>query len=1025
MIFKKKRAGVLVAILAFLALTCSFIGYNMITASSEGQWTEIAIEETYSVGDTIIAPNAKLEVNGQSYEATCTVIYPNGTAQKGGSFIAKESGEYQLVYKAVVNGKAVEKTVKFIVNNTLYSVGNELSSASYGTNSYLPDDVNGINLSLAPNDTFKFNKIIDLSNATKNDNIIKFYLTPKAVGEPDAAQILVRLTDIYDPTNYVTMTYKTKILSEVNYGTIYRSVGASNQPQVAVAWSRNGAGDNGEYVTYIQYGNNWFAANRDPIYGAGTNISSDGNPRGKDFIDNYDYFAMDYASRQVFAHPNWFTFDPYNLIADLDDYRMVGDSLWNGFTTGECLLSIEAENYITSSLNMFITEVAGYDLTDFNFKDDRAPTLTVDYGDYEQGSLPFAVVNKPYALYEASAYDNLDGEVEPTITVYYNYYSDMRTLVNVQNGAFTPKRAGVYTVIYTAKDSIGNVSTVSYDITACVPENPLAINSSIVSGGMAASTVSLAKYDVANANGNYGVQITATLKSNPEIVYEIDKAELKFMPMYAGTYAVKYVVKDYVSTAEYGYDLTIAAPAAPQIVDDPVLPRYLVKGASYVFDTVNAYSFEGTERKEVPTRIYAAEDGSTELTAISGTTYTVTANSSVTLVYKAAQEGHGSQKSYTIPVVDVNYGKEITYMNKYFQGVSFVSQDGANGIVYTNSNAKGDVTLSYIRDAFTYGFKFDFDFVEGYENFEKLVFTLAEVGNADNALKISVKKTPTAYLCSLQDGREYEIAYSSNMTTVTVSYAPLTNAITFNGSIAVSASDFGFNGFNNNYVTFDTTFVKANGKVGIEFSRLYMQPLASTSVDNISPQFYELKKDATRCSLNTVFNIYAPSVFDVIDPNVKVTLTVLDPDGGHVTAKDGTLLKSVDAMKDYQIDLNEYGAWSVVYLIVDHRGNNVEPSYVIHVEDYIAPTIEIGDAKTSYGVGEKLKLASVTLTDNYSKVEKLYKAVLILKPDSVMELYDEKSEYRLEQKGEYTIYFYVTDEEGNLSIASYKIKVGG
>lgn len=1022
MIFKKKRNGVVASVLAFLALSFGFVGYKMVSASSEAKWSAIEIEETYSVGDTVIVPDAKIEVNGQSYDTTCTIIFPNGTAQKSNTFVAKESGEYQLVYKAVINGKAVEKTVEFLVNNTLYSVGNELSSASYGTNSYLPEDVNGINLSLAPNDTFKFNKIIDLSEATKNDNIIKFYLTPKAVGEPDAAQIKIRLTDIYNPDNYVTMTYKTKILSEVNYGTIYRTVGASNQPQVGLHYQAN-PGDNTADTTYIQYGTHWFSAGRNPIYGAGVNISSDGNPRNREFIDNYEYFAMDYASKQVFAHPHWFTFEPYNLIADLDDYRMVGDSLWNGFTTGECLLSIEGTNYITSSLNMFITEVAGYDLTDFNFKDDRAPALTLDFGEYDKNFLPYAVVNKPYTLFGATGYDNLDGEIQPTVTVYYNYYSDMRTLVNVQNGAFTPKRAGVYTVIYTAQDSVGNVSSTSYDITACVPESPLTITSSPVSGAVAASTVKLGNYTVENSNGKYEVKITATLKSNPEVIYEVDKAQLSFMPLYAGVYEVKYLVKDYVSTEQYSYDLTVAAPSAPQIVNEPVLPKYLIKGASYVFDSVNAYSYSGAERTEVPTTIYVAEDDAAELTAIGENSYTVSANSSVTLVYKATENGQESQKSYTIPVVDTNYGNEITYMDRYFQGTSFTSKDGEKGIVYTNENAKGDVTLSYIRDALLYGFKFDFDFVDGYENFEKLAFTLTEVGNADNVLKITVQKTPTAYICALQDGREYEIAYSSNLTTVTVSYSPAKNAVTFNGSIEVSASDFGFNGFNNNYVTFDTTFVKASGKVGIEFSRLYMQPLTCVSADSIAPQFYEMKKDSTRCSLNTVFTIYAPSVFDVIDPNVKVILTVLDPDGGHVTAKDGTLLKSVDALKDYQIDLNEYGAWTVIYLVVDHRGNSVEPSYVIHVKDYIAPTVEIGKVKTSYKVGEKFKPADVTLSDNYSKATKLSKSVLILSPDSVMEVYDEAQGYTLKKAGEYTVYYYVTDEAGNLTIASYKIKV--
>ena len=1025
MTVRKKRLSIWIAILAFFALALSVMGYKTLVASSEGVWSEVQLEEVYSVGDEIEIPASKLTVGGKDYAATCTVVYPDGSVQTADKILVKESGEYTLIYKAVVNGKAVEKKVKFLVNNTLYSVETDASSASYGTNAYLPEEVNGINLSLAAGDTFSFNKVIDLTGMTKDDMICKFYLTPKNTGEPDVAAVKLTLTDIYDPDNSVTMTYKCKILSEVNYGTIYRTVGANNQPQVGLHYSGSSSGDNTDETTYIQYGNYWFAANRNPIYGAGVGISSDGNARGKEFIDNYEYFAMDYESRRVFAHPHWFTFEPYNMIADLDDYRMMGNTLWDGFTTGECLLTIEGENYISSSLNMFITEVAGHDLTDYDFKDDRAPTLTVDFGAYTQETLPHAIVNKPYRVFAANSYDNLDGKMQPTVTVYYNYYSDMRTLVNVSDGAFIPKRAGVYTVIYTAKDSVGNVTTASYDVTATVPKQPFSITAAAAGEAVAASTVRLGKYTVENNNGDYTVSITATLKTDSSVSYEIDTRSLTFTPLYAGEFEVKYTAIDYVETAEYAFDLTVQAPQVPQIVEDAQLPRYLIKGAKYTFDAINAYSYTAQNRTEIATKLYVVEDNAGEEKALTDNAYTVAANSVVTLVYKATDgNGNTGEKRYDIPVVDVAYGQAEVKMSAYFQGNGFTAEDGQSGIVYKNENAFGDVKLSYIRQALLDGFKFEYLFLDGYTDYEKVTFTLSNSQNKDQVLRISMTKEASVFNCYVHDSdRAYSLAYSENMKTVTVSYDRQSNVVTFNGSLSIPANLCGFDGFDGYFVDFDIVFEKADGKVGIELNKLYMQPVASVLADNISPQMLEYNKSATRCRLNETITIAAPYFFDVLDPNVIAKITVLDPDGGHVTAKDGTLLSDADATKNYEIDLTAYGVWSISYTVEDNRGNNIFPSYVIRVEDVEPPTVEISGAKTSYEVGDTLSLPSTTINDNYSQEGDLVKAVVVCNPKGVMSVMDTDSDYTLNMQGEYTVYYYVMDETGNLNVSSYTLTV--
>ena len=204
-----------------------------------------------------------------------------------------------------------------------------------------------------------------------------------------------------------------------------------------------------------------------------------------------------------------------------------------------------------------------------------------------------------------------------------------------------------------------------------------------------------------------------------------------------------------------------------------------------------------------------------------------------------------------------------------------------------------------------------------------------------------------------------------------------------------------------------------------------MQPLTGVLSDNISPQMLQYNKGSTRCRLNETVKISAPYFFDVLDPSIVATLTVLDPNGDIVTAKDGTSLAEVDATKDYEITLTEYGVWSIVYYVGDNRGNSISPSYVVRVGDDVPPTITINNAQTSYALGDTLVLPSVTVQDNYSSEADVQKAILVRNPQGVLCVIDESEDYKLNIEGEYTVYYYVIDEESNVTVSSYDITVGG
>ena len=148
---------------------------------------------------------------------------------------------------------------------------------------------------------------------------------------------------------------------------------------------------------------------------------------------------------------------------------------------------------------------------------------------------------------------------------------------------------------------------------------------------------------------------------------------------------------------------------------------------------------------------------------------------------------------------------------------------------------------------------------------------------------------------------------------------------------------------------------------------------------------------------------------------------VKDPNGEYVTAKDGTLLnEKADPTKSYEIVLESFGRYEVYYSAADSNGKEMIYSYMLTVSDIVAPEVELTDKVTEAKVGETVLIAETEITDNLSK-EFTVVRYLELPNGSLVSL--PGNSFIANMAGEYSVWYYVTDEAGNTAITGYTVTV--
>ena len=233
-----------ISLLAVIALVCTMVSFTVFATTGTATLTQVENEDVltddWSFGASVLLPTGTLSLGEEDQPATVTVVYPDGKTSTAKEFVLSVEGIYTVKYEATFGGEnyCVEQEVK--VAKDLFHVTSSASSVEYvnyvykehATEQYASErasmynsSVEGLQVKLAPGDEFQFSRVIDVSKLTKTDDIIRIVLAPNDIGVKDISDFSIKLTDAYDPTNFVTIKYHNNGATPLCYALVNASNG--------------------------------------------------------------------------------------------------------------------------------------------------------------------------------------------------------------------------------------------------------------------------------------------------------------------------------------------------------------------------------------------------------------------------------------------------------------------------------------------------------------------------------------------------------------------------------------------------------------------------------------------------------------------------------------------------------------------------------------------------------------------------------------------------------------------------------
>jgi hypothetical protein len=1043
---KTKKTLTVIGLVCALALSCfSFIIGNTAKAFDATAVTLQAdeLQSTFVLGDTFNVPQGKLSYGGKDYSADAVVYYPSGDAYLADSLTLDQTGVYSVEYRAVIDGNLVKKTKTFETLESLYTVGSARSSITYGK----PVDLGvpftteqspaGLCVSLANGDKFNYNGVIDLNKSKKGRDAIRFYLTPEKDKACDVFSIYITFTDIYNPNNYV-------IISMWSYNMKCYEDSPCRANYVTACVPSIGQQYTGHYNTYQVSGYGWV----DTVYknmrtsGFCSFMSSYGNNANGDvywvdgkiengFQVDWGYtgqitqgFWWDYENRQLCSNQPLAEFS--ELLADFDSPNYYS-SLWDGFTTGECYVSMWAEDYNNSSFNFVVTEVDGVDLTstepETSYKDDLAPAINVNYGKYNQDNYPVGKVNCPYPVFETEGVDGYDGNTTVTARAFYGYGTENCYEVSCSD-TFIPDRAGDYTIVYTTTDKALNTTTKEVVVQVEDTASELNFTANIDSAIKTAGKGEIIKVAEVTYSGGVGALTYTATATNTETGKVYDATNGTFRPMEGGTYEIVCQVKDFIGQTKLEkYEITVQDNASPLFITAPVIPEYLISG--YVYYLPKAYATVEATGEEIEATIFVDDAGESEIKR--GVYETDGDTRDVKIIYRAEKDGKTSQLVYELPLINVKKGTSID-LGKYFDCTNITTSANSNNVILTVDEGKNGGKATFINPVIAEGFTSTFTVEAGKGNFEELSMYLTDSVDKNQVVKFTWKNVQGTRYTYVNDKIttsstmfDFEGQTSSNFvfSNSTCTYEDFTTST----SVVIEKTYKGeeFNGFTSGKVTVTFEIYGAYGESAINVSKINNQTIRTTRRDVIKPQFTLIgDKYSTQATVGDTLTLKNCVYADVLAPTTSVFITVLDPNGNAVTSKDGVKLEESENLLG-EILFTENGKYTIIYTVTDET-NVMTEEYIVNC--VFANSIEItvkGKLPESVSLGTTVKLPTAEYKDLTGGTVRGY--ILIITPKGVIINVTANGSFTADIKGTYKVLYVGYDESGNSSMVDYSITV--
>lgn len=1013
-----------IAVFAFL-FTGVFLLKTPKAFAADIEYTDGELKQSYTLGETLVCPSAKINVDGTFVDVVGHVLYyPDGNAVSDDQYVLSNPGKYVLRFFADYNGKTVYADDEFTVKGGLFGVNSEMSSVYYGNSGEDKGNVEGLQVSLSAGDVFTYNKPINFNGKTKNDKIVSFYVIPAVKGVADVLDVKIRLTDATDETNFIEFaTFAQSDDENEASGNALASALCTGENAKYVGLHYKDKEENADFI----YEDAYYSVYKDVSfttrygypsraaslaacvgYGAEVDYSKATVQQQGNFNKPFSY-SLDYAERKAYGYDHgtgdWSKSS--NVIIDLDDSYFF-ENPWSGFTADYAYLSVYSDMYTGSTFSFVILNIFDEDLeaTDFTFE--GKPVIKIEYPD---GEIPYAIKGQPYDVFDAKAYSGCDGTIDCKALVYLDYYSNSPRLCKITDGAFVPTdEKQSYSIVYSAVDSYGN----SAESVVNIPVKASRQASFTLYGEdynvFTGEKIILKQPIIDNPNGSYTVSATATIGND---VYPITVSEDGIYSLYtlkAGDYTVKYSFTDYNGPIDETYELTVAENPYSVFYGDPVLPVVFVNGVEYVFPKQYGKAFNDGEVSDLNATLKYSFDGGELIDYVYGTPIRITAENNVKLVYSLV----GAKEDCVIemPVTAVRHPSGALKMENYFYSTQFDGQSSGDRVTY--STTESFAKLSYVKPLLTTAFSFNFKLKA--DSFSGISFIFTDANDFTNVLKVVMTNEGSSKFLVNINGQKKEITFSGDND----------HKLTYNSVVnMIMIDDYAFNvvgvkDYAEKKAYFDIEVNGNNGEFVIDVMSISKQRMNNDKTEYTPPQYYLNVNDGAK-NIGDRIVISGLFVEDVLSFGTSGSIYVWGPDDNFCVTVDGITMDGVtDLTRVYEIEVDAYGAYLIYFECEDLGGSPNDGDLVINSYDTTLPVVEISD-KDKYAAvyaGNTYKIALATARDGDG--EAIDVLTIVTDTEGVSHLLD-KNEFYFSRAGVYKVVYYAKDRFGNVGFATYEI----
>ena len=1030
--------GIFLAVLAILCCIAVFpvlaLGKTGFVGKSSSSETDTAVytaadgsEVVFSwekIGESqrwdsrLFLPKCTVKKGSDEKVAKAILTYPNGDSSDKTSHLLNQAGNYLLSFATSFGEEQFRHDISIEVHcvvEDLFDTENaEVSAHSDPENLYERDGI----LVTSPRSPGRviYRREINLADNTAEDILAEFAVLPSVQGEDDFSRLVFRLTDKYDPENFLVISAEhNKDLK----GEQYSAFKAGSSTQVEGGLYEGGKDE----VTRFD---------RRPYYG--TQIAGGFNGENIAPNDTFQIF-LDYETGCFYADS---TVNPggKTLVNNLKDAERYTENVrFKGFTTGEAILSVETNNQHKAYARYLLYNIDGQRFDGEQIADMQGPAVTVDFQGYAQSALPQGKVHVKYPVFTAMAQDSFQNtSCAVQSKVYYGYGTiDMEQCAVSEDGTFLPEKAGEYTIVYKASDADGNltvrevvVSVLSEeDWTDARAEFQTEFPETIYLG----EKLELGAYSV---TGGSGMCKTEILIKEPDSEEEYALTEGMFVPAKQGNYSLIVRMEDFLGIS---YEQTIHIRAvsygAPIFLQEPSVPTILQQGAPYRFADFDAVFFDlGTaESRQVQKSIQVTYRGETQVLKEDRmyTPQVETSGERITVEYIAEYYGQRSVKRFEVTVLSPYDENGILQMGQMFsQEYIQQCQVTKDGIFFTYSVSGASV--SFANPLLADGFSLKFAVPEGKANFDSIKLTLFDSADFSEAVDLYFKKSSGNEVLFGINGKDYVKMSSATFGSgkdiaiqydnVSKSILDVTNLTTL-GKVSETNANQPFGGFSSGMIFFRMEFTGVQGESCVKIGQIANHTVSDIELDFIQPV---LRASLGRNSYRLGDEVVIPKAFacDVIDgTNVKVELTVL------LNGK--SIVSAMGMTEDYRFRPTESGQYTVIYAAKDSSGNEASSQFVLSVRNTQDPVFTVnGSVAEKAKAQETINLPGVTVSNMQSGQYHVY--VVVIYPDGALRIHEEIStasecKIQFEEAGEYIIRYYVEDLFCNYSTQDFVIVI--